>query len=85
MADLVTVTTPELKKIYGGGGKAEQCKIIPNYVPQAYLDIEVELEHRDRPVIGWTGSVDTHPNDLQQVGGWGSRLRRGGRGRRRKA
>lgn len=61
MADLVTVSTLALQRRYGG-------VILPNYVPKRYLDISLDRDARERPVIGWSGSVETHPDDLQQVG-----------------
>jgi hypothetical protein len=60
-ATLVTVTTPQLASSYGAHGRV---RIIPNYVPSAYLD----TEHEDSDLIGWGGSVHSHPQDLQQVG-----------------
>jgi hypothetical protein len=68
MADMVTVTTPELYKAYAIHNiNPAGRRLIPNYVPNAYLDIE--SEPNEHPVIGWTGSIETHPNDLQQMGG----------------
>jgi glycosyltransferase involved in cell wall biosynthesis len=61
LADLVTVTTDQLARRYGAHGRV---RVIPNCVPAEYLTIE----HVDSPDIGWAGSVQTHPDDLQQVG-----------------
>lgn len=61
MASMVTVTTPALAKVYGAHGRV---RVIPNYVPARYLD----LPHEDSDLIGWGGSVHSHPDDLQQVG-----------------
>lgn len=61
LADLVTVTTPALARKYGKHGRVQ---VIPNYVPKQYLAIP----RRDSEVIGWGGSVHSHPHDLQQVG-----------------
>lgn len=63
-ADLVTVTTPALARRYGSHGRVA---IIPNHVPASYLSIEPEPH--DGVVVGWTGSVDTHPHDLQVTRG----------------
>lgn len=61
MATLVTVTTPALARRYGSHGRV---RVIPNYVPQWYT----ELPRVDSDLIGWGGSVHSHPDDLQQVG-----------------
>lgn len=62
-ADLVTVTTPALAQRYGQHGRVQ---VIPNYVPAAYLDINVPRLDR---TAGWAGSTATHPGDLQSTGG----------------
>jgi len=62
-ADMVTVTTPALAKRYGSHGRV---RILPNLVPRAYLDIKVP---EFRNVIGWSGSVETHPGDLEVTRG----------------
>lgn len=61
-ADLVTVTTPALAKRYGGHGRV---RVVPNFVPERYLAIEPTPSHS----IGWTGSVTTHPGDLEVTHG----------------
>lgn len=61
-ADLVTVTTPALARRYGRHGRVA---VLPNLVPAAYLDVVVP---RDGRTLGWTGSVDTHPHDLETTG-----------------
>lgn len=63
VADLVTVTTPALAERYGEHGRVA---ILPNYVPARYLDIAGQ---RDGDRIGWSGSIATHPGDLQVTGG----------------
>lgn len=63
-ADLVTVTTPALARRYGGHGRVA---IIPNHVPASYLAIEPEPH--DGVIVGWAGSINTHPNDLQVTRG----------------
>ena len=60
-ATLVTVSTPALLKVYAPHGRGV---VIENRIPAAYLDIP----HLDSPVIGWPGSVHSHPADLHQVG-----------------
>lgn len=63
LADLVTVTTPALARRYGRHGRV---RIIPNYVPERYLAVR-RPEH-DGVVVGWSGSIETHPDDLQVCG-----------------
>lgn len=62
MADRVTVTTPDLLQRYGFG----KGVVIPNYVPQWYTTI-AKVKH-DPVRIGWSGNIDTHPWDLQEMG-----------------
>jgi hypothetical protein len=62
MADRVTCTTPALLARYGFGHGV----IIPNYVPESYTKIEKEWHDPNR--VGWSGSITTHPNDLQEMG-----------------
>lgn len=70
-ATLVTVTTPQLARFYGAHGRV---RVLPNYIPAAYLT----TPHEDSDVIGWGGSVHSHPDDLQQVGPAVARLVNGG-------
>lgn len=60
-ATLVTVSTPKLLDRYAAHGRGV---VLPNCVPQSYLDIP----RVDSTVIGWGGSVPTHPEDLQVTG-----------------
>lgn len=63
LADHVTVSTAHLAGVYGRHGRVS---VLPNFVPESYLAIEpVE---RLATSIGWSGSVDTHPGDLETVG-----------------
>jgi hypothetical protein len=64
LADLVTVTTPRLAEVYGRHGRV---RVIPNYIPTGYLHIEPPArEPGDAGLVrlGWSGNIDTHPNDL---------------------
>lgn len=63
-ADTVTVSTPALAAKYG---RRDAVTVIPNCVPSHYLDVSVERTH-DRPVVGWTGSIHSHPHDLNVMG-----------------
>ncbi len=60
-ATWVTVSTPALQKRYAPHGRGT---VLVNCVPEAYL----KLPHEDSNVVGWGGSVHSHPNDLQTVG-----------------
>lgn len=61
-ADVVTCTTPALAGVYGFG----KAVVIPNMVPAEFLRIR---PHKWARSVGWSGSVDTHPTDLQVTGG----------------
>lgn len=63
-ADLVTVTTPTLAERYAPHGRVV---VLPNLVPGRYL--EVEAPPHDGVVVGWGGTVATHPDDLTVTGG----------------
>lgn len=63
LADLVTATTPALAARYGAHGRVV---VLPNYVPEWYTTIEPEPH--DGVTVGWSGSIDTHPTDLQVCG-----------------
>jgi len=60
-ATLVTLSTRTLLKVYA---KHDRGMVIDNYVPQRYLDIEVEPDD----VFGWAGTTQSHPVDLQTCG-----------------
>lgn len=63
LADVVTCTTPLLKDRYGYGHGI----VLPNLVPERYLATEAPGK---RPqTLGWSGSVETHPDDLQVTQG----------------
>lgn len=67
-ADLVTVSTPALAERYGTHGRVA---VLPNYVSARYLEhagANCE-DRRGGPVVGWSGSIETHPDDLQVTGG----------------
>lgn len=65
LADLVTVSTPQLTKYARHGRYA----ILRNCVPQSIFDQPFEKPEPDFTRIGWTGTVQTHPNDLQETKG----------------
>jgi len=66
LADWVVVSTPALRERYGRHGR---CTVVPNFVPERYLSIEREPRDDGSLFVGWTGSVATHPDDLQVTGG----------------
>lgn len=68
VADLVTCSTPALVERYGYGHGV----VLPNYVPQAYL----EMPRKPSRCLGWSGTLQTHPGDLETTyGGVGAALR----------
>jgi hypothetical protein len=70
-ATMVVTATPALLKIYARHGRG---RVFDNYVPYRMLDIE----HVDNDVVGWAGSVHSHPDDLGAMGPAVSRLMREG-------
>lgn len=63
-ADLVVVSTPALADVYGRHGRVV---VVANCVPEVYL--WTFGEHHDGLRVGWSGSTDTHPDDLQVTKG----------------
>lgn len=61
-ADLVTCSTSALANHIRRYNR--NVEVIDNYV----TDI-LEHEEGERPVVGWTGSIATHPRDLPEIGG----------------
>jgi glycosyltransferase involved in cell wall biosynthesis len=65
-ADMVTVSTPQLAK-YARHGR---YSVLRNCVPESIFDTVYEKSDTlTWPRIGWTGTVQTHPNDLQETKG----------------
>lgn len=64
LADLVVCSTPALAARYGAHGRVV---VVRNRVPQSYLDVESEAH--EGVYVGWSGSIETHPDDLQVTGG----------------
>lgn len=60
IADHVTVSTTALAK-YAPHGR---YTVLRNCVPESIFDIKVEKAYQEKPVVGWTGTVQTHPTDL---------------------
>ena len=67
MADAVTVSTPALAAHYSQFNP--NITVVPNRVPRRYLTIGRTRTESTPVTVGWTGSTDTHPRDLQVMGG----------------
>jgi hypothetical protein len=65
-ADLVTTSTPLLLEEYARHGRGA---VVPNGVPRRFAELPPAYE-RDPEVVtvGWTGNVQGHPYDLQEMG-----------------
>lgn len=64
-ADLVTVSTPRLAEVFAPHGRSV---VLPNYISRSWIDIDPNpVAGTDRPRIGWTGTTQTHPLDLQET------------------
>lgn len=61
VATFVTTSTPALLRRYAPHGRGT---VLYNCVPERYLKIDRE----DTDLVGWGGSVHSHPNDLQVTG-----------------
>jgi len=65
VADLITVTTEALSRRYAKHGRVE---VLPNRVPAAVLSMPSIRDQFDpEPVLGWSGTVATHPGDLESI------------------
>lgn len=64
-ADHVIVSTPALAKRYASHGR---FTISPNYIPGHRFHRALNPEPVERPLLGWTGSIFTHPDDLEVAG-----------------
>lgn len=58
LATYVTTSTAELQRVYAKHGRGQ---VIDNYVPEVYL----QYPKMDNGTFGWTGTLKSHPNDLQ--------------------
>jgi glycosyl transferase family 1 len=71
MADLVTVSSDYLATKYGRHGRVE---VLRNGLPNHGFDDPDVVYERSRAVdgevvVGWSGSLDSHPHDLDVLGG----------------
>lgn len=60
-ATLVTVSTDALADRYAPHGRVA---VLRNCVPESYL----EIPHVDSDIVGWGGSLASHPDDLTTLG-----------------
>lgn len=65
IADMVTVSTPPLAARYGAHGRV---KILRNGLPSRAFASDVKTGFQGRIKIGWAGTLESHPNDLQIMG-----------------
>lgn len=67
LADAVTVSTPLLCKY---ARTPAHAAVVPNYLPERIANVRNRQDRlpTDRCSIGWTGTVQTHPTDLQRTG-----------------
>jgi glycosyltransferase involved in cell wall biosynthesis len=70
-ATLVTTSTDALIKRYA---RRTPGRVLRNAVPERYL----QVPHEDSDVVGWAGSVHSHPTDLQAMGSAVAQLLQGG-------
>lgn len=70
-ADLVTTSSDTLARVYGSHNRVEVLRNgLPNHAfadPQALQ--AKHMEGTGEVVIGWSGSLDSHPHDLEALGG----------------
>jgi glycosyltransferase involved in cell wall biosynthesis len=64
LADLVITSTPNLARRYAAHGRYRICR---NYMPESVFDIEVQ-HSPVAPRLGWSGTIQTHPEDLDVAG-----------------
>lgn len=74
VATLVTVSTEPLRRLYTP--LTGEVRVIKNTVPEAYLSIKQPED--SAAVVGWMGSVHSHPTDLQVMGTAPARTQREG-------
>lgn len=70
-ASMVTLSADALAPRYASG---DRYRVLRNCVPESYLNVP----HTDSDIVGWGGSLASHPDDLNQVGMTLTRLQRDG-------
>lgn len=66
-ATVVTTSSEALRERYASHGRGV---VLRNCVPQRFL----ELPHVDSDIIGWGGSIHSHPDDVYELGSAVARL-----------
>jgi len=77
LADVVTVSTTTLRDVCRRHRRpgASDPIVLPNYLPMHAYSAWPHSIEQDGPVhVGWSGSMASHPNDLQQTGNALARL-----------
>lgn len=73
LADLVTVSSDALATKYGRHGRVEVLRNgLPNHGfnnPDAVYERTLSQAKVGEVVVGWSGSLDSHPHDLEVLGG----------------
>lgn len=64
LADMLICSTPAIANRYG----PHKAVVVRNYLPEHILPLAPDVSPA-REVVGWTGSVNVHPEDLQETGG----------------
>ena len=64
LADLLVVSTPAIARQYG----VHKSVVVRNYLPEHVLPLAPDASPA-RDVVGWTGHIGVHPEDLQTTGG----------------
>lgn len=64
VADMLIVSTPAIARQYG----VEKSVVVRNYLPARILPLAPKTSPA-RDVLGWTGHLGVHPEDLQTTGG----------------
>lgn len=65
LADHVSISTPQLAK-YARHGR---YSVLRNCVPSSIFDTPKQKSDQIWPRVGWSGTVQTHPTDLQETKG----------------
>ena len=66
LADAITVSTGPLMK-YADLTAGKLGYVVRNRMPERVLDAVAALPQPEHRLLGWTGTVFTHPFDLQQI------------------
>lgn len=73
LADLVTVSSDVLARKYGKHGRVEVLRNgLPNHAyanPDNVYERTLSQAKVGEVVVGWSGSLDSHPHDLEVLGG----------------